>query len=215
MAMCSAALKPPLYVWDRFVKYVKARRDKGEMTTEEAVATVASDLTDNSLSHLTDFHDDPDSTTLSEIVDRVKASYSQDADRRIAEIQRRAAEEIGRSQDDARGHATNAAEQLRRSQLLLDVLRARANRWARLTANVLFWSLTSVIAYGVAASTYGVSMPTVGAKAALSRAALAAVVLLALASGVWGIALVGIRAAVETRIAASFRRFLLRDVPDV
>lgn len=95
MAMCSAALKPTRETWRAFVQHLEKLETSGQISTEEAAAILASSLTDRYLSE-EELGDDPDATTLTEVVERVKAEYKRESEEKIEEIRREAESASGR-----------------------------------------------------------------------------------------------------------------------
>lgn len=89
VALCAAALRPSPPIWDRFLGHLRRLEASGELSTDEAVAVTASGLTDKLLSEVED-EDGLDAGTLNEVVERVKASYRAEADRRVADAEARA-----------------------------------------------------------------------------------------------------------------------------
>ncbi len=79
MALCSAALRPTLGTWRRFLDHLKRLEADGELSSEEITAIVASDLTENALAER-GIDEDSDAQSLSEVVDRVKAEYKANTD---------------------------------------------------------------------------------------------------------------------------------------
>jgi ABC-type multidrug transport system fused ATPase/permease subunit len=111
------------------------------------VAIIAADITDTLL---TQFDDDiePDATTLTEIVERVKATYQSEATARIADVQRKASEEVA-SVVSAR---EKTREELRKKEeehrnLVLN-LRAKIITFARLTSWVFFVGVALILVVG-------------------------------------------------------------------
>jgi hypothetical protein len=99
VALCNAALAPSRRTWDLFLLNLRDMRDSKRITSDEMLAVIASSLTD---SLLADFEDDmePDATTLTEVVDRVTATYRSAASARVAEVERQAAEQVASALSD-------------------------------------------------------------------------------------------------------------------
>jgi hypothetical protein len=73
VALCTAALRPKQETWTKFLTHLKKLEDSGELTSDESVAIVASNLIETELIELEDHNDDDiDSSSVSEIVERVK-----------------------------------------------------------------------------------------------------------------------------------------------
>lgn len=75
VALCTAALKPKKETWDKFLKHLKKLEKSGDLTSDESVAIVASDLIETELANLEDHEEDVDSNSVGEIVERVKHNY--------------------------------------------------------------------------------------------------------------------------------------------
>lgn len=82
VALCAAALRPSRNTWNAFLKHLKKLQETGELSSDEVTAIVASELTDRVLADAVD--DEVDATTLSEVVERVKAGYREKADAEVA-----------------------------------------------------------------------------------------------------------------------------------
>jgi hypothetical protein len=76
-ALCGAMIRPSRRTWTAFLDNIRRLQDEGVLTTDEAVAIVASELTEPLLSTIDDDHD-PDADSLTEVVERVRASYRAD-----------------------------------------------------------------------------------------------------------------------------------------
>jgi hypothetical protein len=97
VALCTAALRPSRGAWKRFVEHLRKLEESGDLSSDEVTAIVASDLTDVALTEA-DIDDDSDASSITEVIDRVKAGYKETADAEI-EAARQTAE---RSQAAAR-----------------------------------------------------------------------------------------------------------------
>lgn len=82
VALCTAALRPKQETWDKFLKHLKKLEESGELSTDESVAIVASNLIETELASLEDHDEDVDSSSVSEILERVKNSYDVEAKKR-------------------------------------------------------------------------------------------------------------------------------------
>ena len=88
IALCSAALQPSRKTWDRFIQHLTSLEKSKLITSDEAVAIVVSEMTDDLLSTAENAADDTlmlDSTTLDEVIDRVRSSYERESKRLIEE----------------------------------------------------------------------------------------------------------------------------------
>ena len=111
MALCNAALRPSRAAWDRFIAYLGQLEASGELSSDEVIALIASELTDRVL---IDEHigEDSDASSLSEVVERVKASYKEAADRavtRAKEDAERAASELKGTRQNVRARVATVA----------------------------------------------------------------------------------------------------------
>ena len=73
-ALCRAALRPSRETWDRFIVNLKELCDSNEMTNDERVAVVASELTEPLLARVED-SGEPDADTIPEVIERVREKY--------------------------------------------------------------------------------------------------------------------------------------------
>jgi len=86
VVLCAAALRPPRRVWNLFLGHLDRMEQSGQVSSDEVAAIMASGLTDRLLAD-DDLGDDPDAGTLTEVVERVKASLIDSASERIAEAE--------------------------------------------------------------------------------------------------------------------------------
>lgn len=77
VALCAASLRPSRKVWNAFQSHLERLEASGDATSDEVVAIMANSLTDRLLSE--NLTEDPDADSLSEVVDRVKASLAEGA----------------------------------------------------------------------------------------------------------------------------------------
>ena len=83
-AMCGAALKPDRNTWQRFLDHLTKLEESKELDSDESVAILVSSLTEQLLVELED-DDDLDSSSLEEVVDRVRKRYAKQAEEEITE----------------------------------------------------------------------------------------------------------------------------------
>ena len=81
VALCAAALRPSRTAWEAFVRHLQKLEESGELVSDEVTAIIASDLTEDVLVEL-DPNEDSDAASLTEVVERVKASYREASDER-------------------------------------------------------------------------------------------------------------------------------------
>lgn len=86
VALCTAALRPSREVWEAFLRHLRRLESSNELSSDEATAIIASNLTDRVLAD-EEIEEDADAATLSEVVDRVKAAYRAEADSERESIQ--------------------------------------------------------------------------------------------------------------------------------
>lgn len=77
IALCVASLRPSRKVWNAFQSHLERLEASGEASSDEVIAIMANSLTDRLLAE--NLAEDPDADSLSEVVDRVKASLSEGA----------------------------------------------------------------------------------------------------------------------------------------
>lgn len=131
-ALCEAALRPSADQWGAFKRELVRLRDSGQISTDEAVAIVADELT---YSLLVESGDDieADATSVSEVIERVRASYRAEADQRIHER-----DEAARSIIADISARADAAE-LAHKTLSMRIDR-RAKQISRRIANGVYWT---------------------------------------------------------------------------
>ncbi|MBS1882483.1 MAG: hypothetical protein JSS97_05945 [Actinobacteria bacterium] len=79
MALCNAALRPSPKAWSHFVEHLRRLEVEGELSSEELTTIVASDLTENVLAER-GIDDESDAESLTEVIERVKAGYKDEAE---------------------------------------------------------------------------------------------------------------------------------------
>jgi hypothetical protein len=155
IALCSAAMKPGQATWERFLKHLRTLQESKKLSSDEVTAIVVSSLSDDLLRKAEIEYDDGedlDATVLDEIVDRVKASYSEDALRQMRILEEQNSVKL----DQLRGEAAVAnaraieaeksAEEIRRRYALQ--LERRSAFWGRLGRRVAEWTLGLLVAGG-------------------------------------------------------------------
>jgi hypothetical protein len=99
-AYCSAILRPKRATWEAFTTTLRKLREDGSLSDDEAVAIVASDLTEPLLSQLDDEYE-PDSDTILDAIERVRKSYQQNAENAAVMAIARARSEVQLAEEDA------------------------------------------------------------------------------------------------------------------
>ncbi len=210
VALCTSALTPPRRVWDLFTKHLRDLRDSGRLSSDEMVAIVASELTDQLLARF-DVDVDPDAKTLTEVVERVRAQYQADAQQAIREAEERIGGKVS-VEAEARRSAEDKAKR-REEDLRKVVLRLQAR--ARQRARWISWGLFGLL--GVAA--------VVGSSASVpellaTRTQVGKIVSYLISAFVWALGVFGLlwggylfqwQRLLEDRLERALRKRLLRD----
>jgi len=137
VALCSAALRPSRAGWDRFLAHLRRLQKSGVLSSDEVTAIIAADLTDRTLAE-EEVGDETDAATLSEVVERVKASYRKQAD---ADVER--AEKAARRSDESAQRSNAEALQVR----------LHVGSRARGVAKTCCWALSIVVGGAFVAGT--------------------------------------------------------------
>ncbi len=131
VALCSAALQPDRTTWDTFLAHLNNLEKSGAITSDEAVAVVVSSFTDKLLGELEDEvrdASDLDAESMTEVVERVRATYRAEQD---AIIEQKSKELL--------------AERERRTSAV-----AAIDGGSRRLAEILAWLVSGVAALAVA-----------------------------------------------------------------
>ena len=187
VALCAAALRPSRAAWEAFIGHLRRLQNSGELSSDEVTAIVASELADRVLLEA-DIDDDSDASTLSEVVDRVKADYRAEASLEVASA--KAAAEV------------SEAEALR--------IRNHLEGRARLIAKISCWALAGVVALALFAATATTIVIAVKGESPGALWVVITVILAAagLASLYWGIHLNGARQWLEERVARRLKGWM-------
>lgn len=194
IAVCAAILRPRMQVWDAFGRHLKRMKDTGEISSDEAVAIVANEFTDIALNELDWSEGEPDSSSIAEVVERVKARYREEGEAKAANVEAAASEKIAeleRSNQEAMAAAEEKAAAVTRQ---LQGVHNRVDRLAGRVARVASWSVFLVIAGAIVWGTW-FSAGDWG-----SRLAAGVVILMTLAGYFWGTHVEEIREGVERRV---------------
>jgi hypothetical protein len=146
VAMCAAALRPTKARWNTFLRHLRSLEQSGKITSDEAVAVVANDLTQGLLLDLEERHpsdEEVEPESLSEIVDRVRQSDRATFTARLSEVETHAAADKAATVSAATEQLASAQAaaghiEEKHRQLTLH-LRASIDRWSS-------WSSTGIIA---------------------------------------------------------------------
>jgi hypothetical protein len=115
VALCSAALTPSQRTWSLFLGHLGKLCESGEMDCAEAVSIVANRITDAQLARFEDSVD-PDSVTVAEVVERVRAAERAEMTAEIARVQSDADAKL--VELSTRKEQEQAAERVRRDNEL-------------------------------------------------------------------------------------------------
>ncbi|MGB9408719.1 MAG: hypothetical protein WCA89_14365, partial [Terracidiphilus sp.] len=155
VALCAAALRPEPKTWDLFLKHLFKLRADQRVTSDEVAAILVSEMLDRTLKAAEFETDDAEEigvATLDEAVERVKASYAAEAERKIHENENEksaaiadAEQRIQRALERADNAERVAAEAARKRDT---GIRARAGRWAHRLAECARWAANAVLIIG-------------------------------------------------------------------
>jgi hypothetical protein len=136
VALCVAALRPTREAWQVFVRHLKKLESSGDLSSDEATAIVVSTLTDKILSE-TELDEESDAETLTEIVERLKATYRAGAEAEISRAQEIARESERRAERIAARAGLTEAESLR--------LRQHLEHRGRMVGRVVSWVVAAIL----------------------------------------------------------------------
>ncbi len=191
-ALCEAALQPSRQVWDAFQRHLQQLHESKEISTDEAVAVVASELASSMLADMSE-DSEPDASSIGDVVERVKAQYHVDADRKIALHQAEVDQTLATKNADI-------AERQMKLDFLTKGIDSANTRYSRAAANVVFSLLVVVIFGSLILSLPGVfdHVPRAG------RVGAVATLLMSLGVQLWFAVLGGSLLALRDRIQAWF-----------
>jgi hypothetical protein len=131
VALCAAALRPTRKTWERFLKHLRHLESTGELSSDESVSIVASSLSDSVLVEMEDREEDIDAESLTEVVERVKDGYRQEAEKKIIDITRQ------KEQSDSKQLST------------VNRIKSRSQTIACVISSAVFWVATVIVLVGV------------------------------------------------------------------
>jgi hypothetical protein len=199
-AICSAALKPSRDTWRMFIANVKQLRNDGVISDDETVAIIASEMTEPLLATLDDDFD-PDADTIAEAIERVRASYRQEAGAAALVA-------IRQAQGEAALANEAATRALARSAALEALLDARIQRIATGISTLLFLAAALIVVLSAVLSVPGV-FDSVGETWKWgARILLTGTTLFGAYATIYGPNLHQLRLGLRDRIAHTFRRRL-------
>lgn len=168
-ALCRSALRPSRDTWDKFIVNLEHLCDMGEVTSDESVAVVASELIEPLLARVED-SGEPDADTFRETITRVIDKYrSQAAEESRKEVRKARREveaekeksrrEVSRVRRDAEAEKERIQEEINKARRETQIAKAAAakekEKWrsveitATLTGqrvgNLLSWSIFGVL----------------------------------------------------------------------
>ena len=111
VALCHAALRPSRKVWDRFLQHLNSLERNHTLTSDEAVAVVVCEMTDELLAEIED-DDDMDASTLDEVVDRVRNTYEAAAAQRMAVYEKEATKRIAEYEEEVKNRLAQGGKEL-------------------------------------------------------------------------------------------------------
>jgi hypothetical protein len=204
VVLCSAALRPTRQVWDAFLKQLRGLEESGQLTSEEAVAVVASALTDARLADV-DSDEEVDATTVAEVVERVRDSYVREAEAATA----RATEEAHRHAQERQEAETAAIREVEaRRQLRLRVY-SRTDLLARWLGRGAFWALAVVIVVGLILTLPGILPESPGWVRVLAWVAMTVFAVATICGLLWGHYLSGAQLALGSRMSRWLREWFV------
>jgi len=155
VALCAAALRPEPATWDRFLKHLFKLQENRRVTSDEVAAILVSEMLDRALKAAefeTDDAEEIGATTLDEAVERVRASYAAEAERKIHETESEksaaiadAEQRVQRALERVDNVERAAAESARKRELRI---LARAGKWAHRLAECVRWAANAALIIG-------------------------------------------------------------------
>jgi hypothetical protein len=204
VALCSAALRPTENRWRLFLSHLGKLEQMGTVTSDEAVAVLASELTDQLLGEV-EPDEDLDAETVAEVIERVKAEYRREADALVEDARKR--------QQDAETARTAAEQALQKAadeQAHRDakgLARAgRASSWFSFLMCIVLGGL--VIAAGLLGSSRWAAAFPAWARSLLNLGVIL-VGLLGVLSVLFGTSLASLRKWLQARVYRLLVRFFL------
>jgi len=131
-AVCNAALRPPRAAWEIFQTHLRRLVNEGTVSSDEEVAILASELTDQLLSENYG-EQEPDAECVLEALDRVKTNLKRELEQEYQEKLNRehaASKEMDQKIKALEENLAHLADEVKRS-------RARSDNAAGLTVNIL------------------------------------------------------------------------------
>jgi predicted transcriptional regulator len=187
VALCGAVLVPSRKLWENFVSHLRRLREAGELTSDEVTAIVASRLTSSLLVEQETDDGDLDAESVSEVVERVKATYREESDRAVAQADQRARDK----EDEARRIRAG--------------VEAQATRVARWVCKGLTWVAVPSLFAGMVLSIPGVTTR----PAPWNWIPVVLFLVPSLMSVLWGFNLRGWRQRFQERLGRTFQKWMM------
>jgi len=139
LAVCAAALSPSPDTWQRFLRHLENMEKTNKITSDETALVLVSRMSDKLLkeAELSEAGD-ADATTLEDVVDRVKSSYTHEFESQLAAERLKTVSERARA--DAAEHEAADREQRREN-----VITRRANAIIHPVALGIQWALVALL----------------------------------------------------------------------
>ena len=203
-ALCRSALRPSRETWDKFIVNLKELCHSGEVTSDESVAVVASELTEPLLVRIED-SGEPDADTIREAIDRVIDRYRAQATEESQEAIREAHSEA----EAAKSAALEAEDKWRSVEVTAT---RRGQKVGSFLAWLLFWVLGVLTAGAALHSVLDLffNQVLVGWLQLAAQIVAAVAVLVGFVSLLSGASLVSVRRSVSDHLARWVRDKLIR-----
>ena len=227
-ALCRSALRPSRKTWDNFIVNLRELCDSAEMTSDEAVAVVASELTEPLLANVED-SGEPDADTIQEAIGRVIDKYRAEATEESREAIREARSEAEAAALEAEAAALEARGAIRKARSEADAVMSAAleagEKWrsveiaatrrGQMVGSFLAWLLFSVLGVLTAGATLHsildlfFDLILVGWLQLAARVVAAVAVLVGFYSLLVGASLLSVRRSVSDHLAQWIRDKLI------
>lgn len=147
VALCGAALAPSWKLWGRFLSHLRKLQEDGTIVSDEMVAIIASQMTDTLLSEI-DEDIEPDSATIEEVVQRVKADYRGAEESRVKQVEAQFEEQLSTARTAVKAaEAQGLQEAERRRKLELHII-GKSRRWGSILSWTIFVPTAVIVVAG-------------------------------------------------------------------
>lgn len=188
--LCAAALRPSRATWSKFIDVLRKLKSDGTITDDETAAIVASELTEPMLAHLDD-ELEPDASSISEAIERVRDDY-----RRKAAASAEEAVRVAKA--DASVAQQAASDALSRAEAIQRKVEGRIRRAAQVVAKACFWVVLLITVVSAILSLPDVFEGVGGKVKTAARIVLGLAAVFGVVSTVSGTTLNDLRSGVET-----------------